>query len=93
MNRKAYVCTWQEADPCGGIDTGTSTLVVLDVLTGERLDEKTLFPGKAFGPTIDLEAKRIVYVSWDGQVYQQDISGLEGITWCTAGRRILRKSS
>jgi hypothetical protein len=92
MNRKAYVCTWQEADPCGGIDTGTSTLVIVDVLTGEHLDEKTLFPGKAFGPTIDLEAKRIVYVSWNGQVYQQDISGLEGITWCTAGRRILRKS-
>jgi hypothetical protein len=92
MDSKAYLCTWQEGDPCGGIDTGTSMLIILDSLTGQRVHVKTLFTGKAFGPSIDLTTKRMVYISWNGQVHEEDISTLEGITWCAAGRRMLRQS-
>ncbi|MCE5274847.1 MAG: hypothetical protein LLG43_06905, partial [Deltaproteobacteria bacterium] len=91
MDAKAYVNAWQEGAPCTGIDTGTSVLISLDALTGERSGVKTLCAGKAFGPTIDLSGKRMVFISWSSQALEEDISGMTGITWRPAGRRILRQ--
>ena len=91
MDAKAYVSAWQEGAPCTGIDTGTSVLISLDALTGERSGVKTLCAGKAFGPTIDLAGRRMVFVSWSSQVLEEDISGMAGVTWRPAGRRFLRQ--
>lgn len=93
MDRKLYLLAWQEGGPCGGIDTGSSMLLILDAVTGERSGTKVLFPGKAFGPTFDLTRKCIVYTSWNGTAHEEDVSGLMGISWYPAGRRIARPDS
>jgi hypothetical protein len=89
-DKKVYLNAWKEGSPCGGIDTGTSKLVILDAFTGNRIETKNLFSGKAFGPVLDITGKRIVYTSWDGTSYNEDIADIPGIAWTTAGRRIAR---
>jgi len=90
MERKVYVNTWKEGAPCGGIDSGTSRLVILDAFNGVRIGTRALFSGKAFGPALDISNKRLVYTSWDGTGHEEDISDLSGIAWTSAGRRIAR---
>lgn len=85
MDNGAYISTWSRDEGCEGMNTGRSYLMVADALTGEKLAEKTLFAGMAFGPLIDLAAKNIEYNSWDMQVHTEDISGLDGISYSSLG--------
>ncbi len=90
MDSRVYLSAWNREQGCEGIDTGQSYLLVLDALTGETLLEKVLCPGKVFGPAIDLRQKKIEYASWHMKLYDEDISSLEGVSFCPLGsKRIL----
>ena len=85
MDKQAYISTWKRDEGCEGMNTGRSSLLVIDALNGEKLSEKTLFAGMAFGPTIDLTEKMIEYNSWDMSVHAKDISGLDGLGFSSLG--------
>ncbi len=79
MDSRLYFTTWKGDQDCEGIDTGRSTLTVLNGLSGEKISEYVLLSGKAFGPLIELEEKMIEYTSWDMTTVPVDISALKGI--------------
>ena len=91
MDAKLYLSVW-EPDECGGIDSGESSLVILDALTGDTVSQTTLFGAKAFGPVIDPDAGIMEHISWDGSIHRLDISGLPGISQCSLGTRIVSES-
>jgi hypothetical protein len=82
---KVYITTWKKTGGCEGLDTGRSYLTVIDAVSGEKLKETMLLTGRAFGPVIDLQQKEIEYTAWDMNVYEEDISELEGISYCPLG--------
>jgi hypothetical protein len=85
MDFKVYITTWNRIEGCEGMDTGRSYLTVIDAVSGEKLKETMLFKGRAFGPLIDLPQKEIEYTAWDMNVYEEDISEIEGISYCPLG--------
>jgi len=87
MDSRLYITTWSMELGCEGIDTGRSHLATLDALTGEQISQSTLFAGKAFGPLIALEQRRIEYNSWDMAIAPVDISALEGTNMVALGSR------
>lgn len=91
MDRKVMVNVWDEAGPCGGIDTGVSRLLVFDAVTGERLSSTILCPGRAYGPSLDVKAGIMKFISSNGgESYEEDISSLPGITPLSLGTRLMQ---
>lgn len=87
MDSKLYLSAW-EPDECVGIDTGESSLVILDALTGDTISRTTLFGAKAFGPVINPDAGIMEHISWDTSIHQTDISDLPGVRPRGLGTRI-----
>lgn len=85
MDSRLYITTWNRDQDCEGIDTGRSHLTMLNALSGEQISEEMLFAGKAFGPLIDLEEKKIEYTSWDMATVPVDISTLQGTSLVALG--------
>ena len=85
MDKRAYISTWSRDEGCEGMNTGRSYLMVIDALSGEKLAEKNLFTGMAFGPFIDPAEKSVEYNSWDMSVHSEDISGLDGLSYSSLG--------
>jgi hypothetical protein len=92
MNNKLFLSTWSEDSPCGGIDTGISMLQEYDALTGRQTRTESMFMGRAFGPTIDLDNGVMKFISSTGTVYNNDISQIPGISPLTLGRRLITHS-
>ncbi len=88
MDSKLYLSAWEPGE-CGGIDTGESSLVVLDALTGDTISRAALFGSKAYGPVIDPDAGIIEHISWDMSIHRTDISDLPGLSPCDLGTRII----
>ncbi len=88
MDSKLYLSAWEPGE-CGGIDTGESSLMVLDALTGDTISRSVLFGSKAFGPVIDPDAGIMEHISWDMSVHRTDISDLPGLSPCGLGTRII----
>jgi len=88
MDSHLFLTTWSPG-PCGGIDTGSSTLLVLKALDGSRVSETTLFRARAFGPVIDLESGVMVHGSWGRESVRTDISSLAGVRPLRLGTRVL----
>jgi hypothetical protein len=91
MDSKLYLSAWEPGE-CGGMDTGESSLVILDALTGDTISRSVLFGSKAFGPVIDPDAGIMEHISWDMSIHQTDISGLPGLSPCGLGTRIIFES-
>lgn len=91
MDAKLYLSAWEPAE-CGGIDSGESSLVILDALTGDTISRTALFGAKAFGPVIDPGAGIMEHISWNKSIHRTDISGLPGIQPCSLGTRIVSES-
>jgi hypothetical protein len=92
MNNRLFLSTWKEDTPCGGIDSGISMLQEYDALTGRQTATETMFMGRAFGPSIDLDNGVMKFISATGVVYNKDISKIPGISPLTLGRRLLTHS-
>lgn len=90
MDSKIFITSWVPGD-CGGIDSGSSSLLVLDARTGERVSKTPLFEAKAFGPVIDLNSGVIKHASWKMDLRQTDISNLVGIKGSSLGCKISYK--
>jgi hypothetical protein len=87
MDGKLYLATWSPGE-CGGMDSGSSTLQVLDLKTGEKVSDRPLFSSLSFGPLVDLDAGVISYASPGMEQVQVDISGLTGMKPCPLGTRL-----
>lgn len=91
MDSHLYLSVW-EPGPCGGVDTGSAALVVLDALTGETVSRTPLLEARAFGPLVDPEGGILEHVGWNRSVHETDISHLAGITPQSLGTRIIAGS-
>jgi len=87
MDSQAFITTWEDKAECTGIDAGTSYLIIMNALTGEMENNKTLCSGKAYGPMIDLENMVLEYINWKGTLITYDISSLTGVSPCPLGSR------
>lgn len=92
LGGRVYIAMWDGRSSCGGIDEGSSVLQVMDAVTGELSETRTLFSGRAYGPSIDLEHGVMRFVSPSGGIGETDISSLPGIRSCPLGARISRIS-
>jgi len=92
MGGRVYVAVWDGRSFCGGIDAGSSVLQVMDAITGELLETRALFSGRAHGPSIDLEHAVMRFVSPSGEIRETDLSPIPGIRSCPLGARISRIS-
>ncbi|MCU0575912.1 MAG: hypothetical protein MUD15_03685 [Desulfobacterota bacterium] len=92
MDGKVFVALWNVEAPCRGMDTGMSTLLEYDALTGERIGSEPLFVGRAFGPAIDLDGAALKFISGSGEIRDRDISALTGMSPCPLGKKLLRQS-
>jgi hypothetical protein len=92
MDNKLFLSTWKEDAPCGGIDTGISMLQEYDASTGRRTGTESMFMGRAFGPSIDLDNGVMKFISSTGAIYNKDISKTPGISPLALGRRIITHS-
>jgi hypothetical protein len=92
MGGRVYAAMWDGRSFCGGIDAGSSVLLVMDAITGELLETRTLFSGRAHGPSIDLEHAVMRFVSPSGEIRETDLSPIPGIRSCPLGARISRIS-
>jgi len=90
MDARVYLATWEEKGPCGGIDTGQTTLIVYDALTGENLSSKVMIPGRALGPLIDLKKGEIAYANSAMISARENIADLSGVKTCPLGTRFVR---
>lgn len=91
LDHKIYLTTWQEDEPCGGIDTGRSYLMIGDALSGVSISQRSLFNGRAFGPLIDLTSGRLIFTNYAMAVQEEDITGLAGVRACPLGTQIRRQ--
>lgn len=91
MDFQLYLSVWEPGE-CGGIDTGSSTLVILDALTGEPVSRTRLFGAKAFGPLVAPSAGVLEHASWNMAIHEMDISDLPGIRPVSLGERIVQGS-
>ncbi|HVN71413.1 MAG TPA: hypothetical protein VMU10_05290 [Desulfomonilia bacterium] len=89
MDSKVFLTAWSEDASCGGIDTGVSTLLELDALTGNQLGAETMFTGRAYGPSLDLLKGAMKFISPSGTVYEKDISKIPGVVSCPLGRQLI----
>lgn len=87
MDGKLFITSWLTGE-CGGIDSGSSSLLVLDARSGERLSRTSLFEAKAFGPAFDLNSGVLKHTSWKMDLKQTDISNLIGMKSTGLGYRI-----
>ncbi|HQG31307.1 MAG TPA: VWA domain-containing protein [Deltaproteobacteria bacterium] len=90
MDNKLFITSWAPGD-CEGIDSGSSTLLVLDAKSGERVSRTPLFEAKAFGPVLDLDAGVLKHASWKMDLRQTDISTLAGMKSTSLGYKIKHK--
>lgn len=87
MDSKLYVTTWTP-DACLGMDSGSSSLLVIDAQTGEKVSQEPLFEAKAFGPLIDLASGTLEHTSWQMDSHGNDITKLIGMKPCGLGSKI-----
>jgi len=87
MDSRLYLTTFTPGE-CGGIDSGSSSLLVLDAENGERISQAALFGSYAFGPLVDLDAGTLEYTSWNMDSRVFDIRDLTGIRPCPLGTRL-----
>jgi hypothetical protein len=92
MDGKVFVALWNGEAPCRGMDTGMSTLLEYDALTGERIGSEPICAGRAFGPAIDLDGAALKFISGSGEIRDRDISALTGISPCTLGKKLTGQS-
>jgi hypothetical protein len=90
MDNKIFITSWVPGD-CSGIDSGNSSLLVLDAQNGERISQTSLFEAKAFGPVLDLDSGILKHTSWKMDLRQTDISKLIGMKTCSLGSKIKQK--
>lgn len=92
MDSKLYLTTWAPGE-CGGIDSGSAFIHVLDVKTGGRISSTPMFGSLSLGPLVDMDAGVIEYWSPGMERYQLDIKGLAGMKPLPLGARIKQASA
>jgi hypothetical protein len=87
MDSKLYLTAFSPGE-CGGIDSGSSSVIVLDAESGERISHTPLFNAYAFGPLVDLDEGKLEYSSWTMEARSFDIKDLTGIKPSPLGTRL-----
>ncbi len=87
MDSKLYVTTWTP-DACRGMDSGSSSVLILDALNGEKVSQEPLFGAKAFGSLVDLISGTLEHSSWSMDTRQLDITDLAGMKPVSLGSKI-----
>jgi hypothetical protein len=87
LDSKLYLTTWSPGE-CGGIDSGSTSLQVFDVKSGDRISSVPMFGSLSLGPVIDMDSGAMEYFSPNMDRYQVDISDLAGMKPCPLGTRL-----
>jgi outer membrane protein assembly factor BamB len=89
MDARLYVVSWNESEPCGGLDTGYSCLSVCSALAGEEISSERISTGYVFGPIIDIKNSKLIFTNHEMSLIERDISSLKGIKPVYSGTKII----
>ena len=92
MAGHVFVVVWRGEGPCRGLESGVSSLLEFDALTGELMDSRILCNGMAFGPCLDLENGSMKFISFSGEILDRDVSSLPGMLPCTLGKKLIKQA-